>query len=86
MKIQALYGIIPTIKYVGEAGARVSKMLLAMKKKIGQEHAFRPDFQIGEIVIIDRSVDLVSPLITQTTYEGLIDELYGINNSKKYFK
>jgi vacuolar protein sorting-associated protein 33A len=82
MKIQALYGTIPTIKYVGTAGERISKMLLGMKKKLDQDgHSFRPDFQIGEIVIIDRAVDLISPLITQLTYEGLIDEFYGINNS-----
>ena len=30
------------------------------------------------IVLIDRDVDMVTPLCTQLTYEGLIDEILGI--------
>ena len=32
------------------------------------------------MVLLDRSVDLATPLATQHTYEGLIDELIGIRN------
>lgn len=38
--------------------------------------------QIDSLLLIDREVDLLTPLFTQLTYEGLIDELYGIQNSK----
>ena len=34
------------------------------------------------MVLVDRAVDLVSPLPTQLTYEGLIDELLGVSCSK----
>ena len=34
------------------------------------------------MVVLDRAVDLVSPLPTQLTYEGLIDELLGVSCSK----
>ena len=34
--------------------------------------------QIDSLVIIDRAVDLISPLATQLTYEGLVDEMFGI--------
>lgn len=34
------------------------------------------------LILIDRDADLLSPVVTQLTYEGLIDEFYGINNSK----
>lgn len=37
--------------------------------------------QIDAIVLLDRSVDLVSALSTQLTYEGLIDEFFGIKYS-----
>ena len=37
--------------------------------------------QIDTLVMIDRAVDLISPLPTQLTYEGLIDEMFGINCS-----
>lgn len=37
--------------------------------------------QIDAVVLLDRNVDLMTPLSTQLTYEGLIDEIYGINHS-----
>lgn len=39
--------------------------------------------EIDSMVIIDRTVDLVTPMCTQLTYEGLIDEIYGIHSSKR---
>lgn len=33
------------------------------------------------LVIIDRGVDVVSPLLTQWTYEGLLDEAVGLRNN-----
>ena len=42
--------------------------------------------QIDAIVLLDRSVDLLTPLSTQLTYEGLIDEIFGIKHSKSYHK
>lgn len=56
-------------------------MMLRMRRELdGQEPQITP--QIDNLVIIDRTVDLLTPMLTQLTYEGLIDELYGINNSK----
>ena len=37
---------------------------------------------IDQFIIIDRNVDLVTPLCTQLTYEGLIDETMGIKHCK----
>lgn len=36
--------------------------------------------QIDALVLLDRSVDLLTPLSTQLTYEGLIDEVFGIKH------
>lgn len=54
-----------------------------MKTKVLSEKnfSFRVDYKIGELIIVDRTVDLYSPLVTQLTYEGLIDELFTISNS-----
>ncbi len=38
--------------------------------------------QIDAVVLLDRNIDLMTPLSTQLTYEGLIDEIYGINHSE----
>ena len=35
---------------------------------------------IDEVILIDREVDTVTPLCTQLTYEGLLDEILGIRN------
>lgn len=56
-------------------------MLRRMKTELGgKEPQIMP--QIDSLLILDRSVDLLTPLLSQLTYEGLIDEIFGINNSK----
>lgn len=34
------------------------------------------------LVVIDRRVDMITPLLTQLTYEGLIDEIVHIKHCK----
>ena len=36
--------------------------------------------RIDELILIDRCCDMVTPMLSQLTYQGLIDDLYGINN------
>ena len=38
--------------------------------------------QISSVILVDRSVDFMTPLFTQLTLEGLIDSIYGIESSK----
>lgn len=35
---------------------------------------------IDSMIVLDRQVDMVTPLCTQLTYEGLVDEVIGIRN------
>ncbi|PRP79315.1 hypothetical protein PROFUN_13009 [Planoprotostelium fungivorum] len=80
MKMQASFGIIPKITWKGNASRLVAEMLGRMRKEF--EHELpntSPD--IDQLLIIDREVDLITPLLTQLTYEGLIDEIFGISNS-----
>lgn len=37
---------------------------------------------VDSCIIIDRSVDWVTPMCTQLTYEGMLDEFVGIQNCK----
>lgn len=39
-----------------------------------------PSSNFDSLIVIDRRVDMITPLLTQLTYEGLIDELLGIKN------
>lgn len=36
--------------------------------------------EIDQVILIDRSVDFVTPLATQLTYEGLVDEIFSVVN------
>lgn len=36
--------------------------------------------KIDSLIILDRRVDMITPFLTQLTYEGLVDELIGIKN------
>ena len=56
-------------------------MMSKMRDEMGgREPQIMP--QIDSLLIIDRTVDLLTPLLSQLTYEGLIDEIFSINNSK----
>jgi hypothetical protein len=57
----------------------VDMMLQKRKEILDSENQISP--QIDCLLLIDRNVDLLTPLCTQLTYEGLIDEIYGISNS-----
>jgi excinuclease UvrABC ATPase subunit len=39
-----------------------------------------PSEHLDGLIIIDRSVDWVTPMCTQLTYEGMLDEYIGIRN------
>ncbi len=52
-----------------------------MKREFaGSQNQILPVFDT--LLLLDRNVDLLTPLATQLTYEGLIDEIYGINNGQ----
>jgi len=80
MKMQANFGIIPKILWKGNAAKLVSDMLQRMRKEFEHELTGNAP-EIDQIFLIDREVDLYTPLLTQLTYEGLIDEIFGVNNS-----
>lgn len=56
--------------------------MMIRKKREAADSDNQVSPQIDSLLLIDREVDLLTPLFTQLTYEGLIDELYGIQNSK----
>uniref|UniRef100_A0A3P8YKU5 VPS33A core subunit of CORVET and HOPS complexes n=1 Tax=Esox lucius TaxID=8010 RepID=A0A3P8YKU5_ESOLU len=79
MTLQALYGTIPQIFGKGECARHVANMMLRMKREFaGSQTQILPVFD--SLLLLDRNIDLLTPLATQLTYEGLIDEVYGITN------
>uniref|UniRef100_A0A8C1Y922 Vacuolar protein sorting-associated protein 33A n=1 Tax=Cyprinus carpio TaxID=7962 RepID=A0A8C1Y922_CYPCA len=79
MTLQALYGTIPQIFGKGECARHVANMMLRMKREFAGSHTqILPVFDT--LLLLDRNVDLLTPLATQLTYEGLIDEIFSITN------
>ncbi|CAG2167401.1 unnamed protein product [Oppiella nova] len=80
MTLQTLYGVIPNVFGLGKSAKVVFDLMSKMRKELSStEPQITP--QIDELLLIDRSVDLLTPLMTQTTYEGLLDEIFGISHT-----
>ncbi|XP_035234293.1 vacuolar protein sorting-associated protein 33A-like, partial [Stegodyphus dumicola] len=80
MTIQAVYGIIPNVYGKGKCAKHVFDLMTRIRKELsGNDPQVTP--QIDCLLLLDRSVDLFSVLATQLTYEGLLDEFFGINNN-----
>ena len=76
-RIQEILGVIPEVYGKGIAARKVFEIMEKKKKEaFGTKYPTLPTFD--SMVLIDRSVDLISPLPTQYTYEGLLDEMIGI--------
>ncbi|CAL8086629.1 unnamed protein product [Calicophoron daubneyi] len=86
MRFQSLYGLFPTIRAKGSRAKEVARMLIRMRheadvaatSKLGSPMT-EMDSQTDMLVILDRSVDVLTPLLSQLTYEGLVDEKWGIH-------
>ena len=87
IKIEACFGKIKH-KYIKGSKAKIFNDLLKQKEK---ETNLNNTEEILGMFVFDRSVDFIIPLITNDTYEGLIDENFGINKGniiidESYFK
>jgi len=76
-KLEMLFGTIPSIKAKGSCAQQVVHLLQQVRAAAVEQPA-PPQAQIGQLLIIDRDVDLCTPLCTELTYEGLIHQLFGI--------
>ncbi|GAB5354253.1 hypothetical protein AAMO2058_000103700 [Amorphochlora amoebiformis] len=81
MKLQLFFGLIPKLSAKGEHACTVVSLMKRMCSEADPEMYDASASEIDHCVVLDRSVDLVSPMMTQMTYEGVIDELIGIRNS-----
>lgn len=80
--LQKLYGKIPKVTGKGPAANKVWELLERLNREEEDNKTTSvQSFTIEHLLLLDRSVDLLSPLVTQLTYEGLIDEIFGIKYS-----
>lgn len=79
--LQSKFGPIGRVWGKGTAAKQVWDLLVRLQKENKESAKFEQNSYIDQMILIDRSVDLISPLATQLTYEGLIDEIFGLNNN-----
>ena len=90
MEVQQNHGLFPRIIGKGDHAKRVADLLVRMKQELlagedaadAHKNGLVPSTTNESVIIIDREVDFVTPLLTQLTYEGLIDEIFGIQNNQ----
>ncbi|KAL3150677.1 hypothetical protein ABBQ32_000472 [Trebouxia sp. C0010 RCD-2024] len=80
MRLQGLYGTIGQVKGKGPHALAVKNLLTLMRKEMGTKAPRTGGGQIETLVLVDRTVDPLTPLCTQLTYEGLVDETLHIKN------
>ncbi|KAI8940098.1 hypothetical protein NX059_003814 [Plenodomus lindquistii] len=85
---QQKYGLFPRIFGKGDNGKRLADLLIRMRTEVTASESpsstgpsllgLAPSSNIDSLIIIDREVDFPTVLLTQLTYEGLIDEVFNI--------
>lgn len=88
MLLQQKHGLFPRIIGKGDNAKRLADLLIRMRTELtasessnGSGTSFlglTPSSSIDSLIIIDREIDFPTVFLTQLTYEGLIDEVFGI--------
>jgi hypothetical protein len=92
MQVQRRHGFFPRIIGKGDDAAKLAEQLLRMRKELevedgagfmdGTGRALMVSSTLESLIVIDRNVDFATPLLTQLTYEGLVDEFFGISHNQ----
>ncbi|KAJ8542296.1 hypothetical protein K7X08_017162 [Anisodus acutangulus] len=79
-KLEFSFGLIPNVRAKGKASVHVSDILnrMQLEEPVNTSEMGVPE--INTIILLDREVDMITPMCSQLTYEGLLDEFLGINN------
>jgi vacuolar protein sorting-associated protein 33A len=94
MNLQYQYGTIPHVKGIGQWASDVARILSKMRREagldcpapidsgnggIGVQSSSSSVGGIDTLILLDRSIDMISPMCGQLTYEGLLDEVFGLS-------
>ncbi|CAM0907917.1 unnamed protein product [Alopecurus aequalis] len=79
-KLEFAFGVIPNIRAKGAASAKAAELLnnMQLEDPVNMDNMGMPE--IDTLILLDREVDMVTPMCSQLTYEGLLDEMLEINN------
>ncbi|KAF8273032.1 Sec1-like protein [Lactarius quietus] len=83
--LQKLFGLFPRIIGKGDCAGRLADLLAlqtTQRTSADRESLLDISDAFDSLIVIDRRVDMITPLLTQLTYEGLIDEVIRIRHCK----
>lgn len=78
LNLQQVFGLIPNVYGIGRSAQIVHEMTDVLFELEGEPKQL--NHEIGSVFLIDRAADLVTPLCSQVTYEGLLDDTFGIHS------
>ncbi|KAK4565496.1 Vacuolar protein-sorting-associated protein 33 [Recurvomyces mirabilis] len=93
MLLQKQYGLFPRILGKGDNAKKLADLLQRMRSEEDVNASSEPNNSyltsfgltpstvVENLIIIDREVDFPTILATQLTYEGLLDEVFGVANN-----
>jgi hypothetical protein len=83
LKIQDVVGVVRRVQSLGPLGEEVVKKMMIMRLEenlAGKQQVDEiPSESVAAMMIMDRKVDMLTPLLTPLTYEGLLDDVLGID-------
>lgn len=78
LKIETIFGKIKNKYYKGTFAKELDTILSTLETNSKVDFEQNPN-EILACMMIDRSVDFISPFCSQYTYEGVLDDYFGIN-------
>ncbi|XP_057979188.1 vacuolar protein-sorting-associated protein 33 homolog isoform X1 [Malania oleifera] len=79
-KLESSFGVIPNVRAKGKASVRIADILNRMQVEEPVNLSDMGVPEINTLILLDREVDMVTPMCSQLTYEGLVDEFLRVNN------
>ncbi|CAO1635073.1 unnamed protein product [Parajaminaea phylloscopi] len=86
MTCQLLWGCFPRITGKGDLAKRLADLLTRQRREHLTGDPTNPSLNslstvVDGLVIVERGTDMVTPMCTQLTYAGLVDEVIGIKSA-----
>lgn len=82
--LQQVFGRFPIIRSKGDfscAIVDIMKRLMMEDSDLFDNSSKNDSKEISQCIIIDRTIDMITPCLTPRTYEGLLDNIFTIENS-----
>lgn len=76
--VQQVFGRIPCVHGIGRCAKMIHDMTKVIFENEGEPNQLNNG--IGHLIIIDRNADYITPLLSQVTYEGILDDTFGISS------